>query len=280
VTASLPDDVQAVFDRFITTELTTVGRDGQPVTWPVNPFYERGAPCIDVTTGLGWPKKASDARANPLVAALFSDPIGSGLSDPPMVLVQGTAAVDDHDLEGNRVRYEREFADKLPGSARFTPPPSFKRFMTWYYWRIYINVRPERVYVWPHGEIASEPTLYGAHMEEVRSGHSEEPPRFHASPGGGVISWDQRINQLGSRYRTAVLSLVSPDGFPFAVRVPIGIDAAARWIRIEGEPLGIPFARSGLPDRLRARCAVQPAAELPGPRRSRVRRRRLGAGAS
>jgi hypothetical protein len=38
-----------------------------------------------------------------------------------------------------------------------------------------------------------------------------------------------------------VLSLVSPDGFPFAVRVPVRVDEAARWIRIEGEPTGIPF---------------------------------------
>jgi len=91
VTASLPSTVQSVFDRFITTELTTVDRHGQPITWPVTPYYEPGAPCIDATTGLGYPKKANDARANPLVAMLFSDPTGCGLKRPPMVLVQGTA---------------------------------------------------------------------------------------------------------------------------------------------------------------------------------------------
>ena len=114
--------------------------------------------------------------------------------------------------------------------------------LAWYYTRIYIHVRPERVYVWPGGDIAAEPTLYDAHMEEVRSGHSEEPPRSTPRPSGGVSAWDERIAELGSRYRTAVLSLVSPDGFPFAVRVPVALDAAARWVRIEGEPSGIPFA--------------------------------------
>ena len=78
MTASLPDEVQAVFDRFITTELTTVNRAGQPITWPVTPYYSPGDPCIDVTTGLGYPKKANDARANPLVSLLFSDPTGIG----------------------------------------------------------------------------------------------------------------------------------------------------------------------------------------------------------
>jgi len=242
MTASLPAEVQAVFDRFITTELTTINRAGQPITWPVTPYYSLGDPCIDVTTGLGYPKKANDARANPLVSLLFSDPTGSGLQDPPMVLIQGTAEVDDRDLEANRQRYERESLEKLPATASMHPPDPIKRMLTWYYARIYIHVRPERVYVWPNSDIAAEPTLYDAHMEEVRSGHSEEPARFHAAPVGGVSAWDDRLKELGSQYRTAALSLVSPDGFPFTVRVPVSIDAAGRWIQIDGEPEGIPFA--------------------------------------
>ena len=47
MTASLPSDVQAVCDRFVTTEPTTID-------------------------ALGLPKKARDARANPLVALPFS----------------------------------------------------------------------------------------------------------------------------------------------------------------------------------------------------------------
>ena len=34
MTATLPADVQQVFDRFITTEFTTVDGRGQPITWP------------------------------------------------------------------------------------------------------------------------------------------------------------------------------------------------------------------------------------------------------
>lgn len=241
VTASLPPDVQAVFDRFITTELTTVDRRGQPITWPVTPYYAPGEQCIDVTTGLGYPKKANDARANPLVALLFSDPTGSGITDPPMVLVQGSAQVDDRDLDANRERYARESLEKLPATAKLYPPQPVRKWMNWYFSRIYIHVRPERIYAWPHGDIAKEPELFGAHMEEVRSGHSEEPERFHADPAGGSSVWHQRISELGSRHPTAVLSIVCPDGFPFCVRVPVRVDQAKRWIRIEGEPTGIPF---------------------------------------
>jgi hypothetical protein len=189
VTASLPAEVQAVLDRFTTSELTTVDEHGQPVTWPVKPEYRPGAPCIDL--------RSEQVPANPLVALLFSDPAGSGLTAPPMVLVQGSAHVDEA-----------------------------------------LRVLPERVYVWPNGDVASEPQLYDAHMEEVRSGHSEEPDRYHADPEGGACNWDPRIGELGG---SAVLSLISPDGFPFAVRVPLDPDEAAGVIRIGGAPTAVPF---------------------------------------
>lgn len=240
MTASLPTAVQAVFDRFITTEFTTIDAAGQPITWPVTPYYRPGAPCIDITTSIGLPKKAGDAQANPMVSLLFSNPTGSGLADPPTVLVQGSAHVDDADLEANRRRYERESAEKLPGAVK-PPPGPLRKLIGWYYLRIYVHIRPERVYVWPHGDLGAEPQLYDTHMEEVRSGHSEEPAGFHAAPEGGTRVWDDRIRELGSRYRTAVLSIVCPDGFPFSIRVPISVDPGAQTIRVEADPDAVPL---------------------------------------
>jgi hypothetical protein len=244
VTASLPSDVQAVFQRFITTEYTTVDGSGPPITWPVTPYYEPDAACIDVTTGLGYPKKAGDARANPLVSLLFSDPTGSGLSDAPMVLVQGSAEVDDRDLDANRRRYVREASAKLPATAKLMPPEAIQTRMASYFARIYVHVRPERVYVWPRGDLTTEPQLYDAHMEEVRSSHSEEPERFHASPAGGATAWDPRIEELGTGYPTAVLSIVSPDGFPdftwqtnFQVRGDLQRDSAG-WALVPHKLVG------------------------------------------
>jgi hypothetical protein len=240
VTATLPQEVQQVFDRFVTCEFTTVDRSGQPITWPVNPYYSPGDPCIDLTTGLGYPKKAYDAAANSKVALLFSDPTGSELARPPMVLVQGTADVDDRDLDANRDRYSRESADKIPAVAARQPPELLKKRFSWYYTRIYVHVRPERVYIWPGGDPTSEPRLLDSHLEEVRSGHDEEPDDYHAPPAGSGGVWDQRIEELGSRYDTAVLSLVAPDGFPFSIRVPIEVDRDAGHIRIGEQALGVP----------------------------------------
>jgi Pyridoxamine 5'-phosphate oxidase len=241
MTATLPPEVQQVFDRFVTTEFTTVDRRGQPITWPLTPYYRPGEPCIDVTTGLGYPKKANDARANPKVAMLFSDPTGCGMDQAPQVLVQGTADVDDRDLDANRERYRRELVQKLPSVKRQLPPRFMERMFGWYFTRVYVHVRPERVYVWPDGDVSSAPELFDAHMEEVRSGHDEEPAAAHADTEGGGAAWDERMEELGERYRTAVVSLVAPDGFPFSVRLPIAVDRDAHRVRLEGAPVGVPW---------------------------------------
>jgi hypothetical protein len=240
MTATLPTDVQHVFDRFITTEFTTIDANGQPITWPLTPYYRPGDQCIDVTTGLGYPKKANDARANPKVAMLFSDPTGSGLEHPPQVLVQGTADVDDGDLDANRERYKRELAEKLPATQAQMPPKAFDRFLAWYLTRIYIHVRPERIYVWRAG-VGAEPQLFDAHIEEVRSGRDEEPEAPVAPAAGGREAWDARMDELGKRYPDAAVSLVAPDGFPFSVRLPIEVDRDARRLRLGGAPVGVPW---------------------------------------
>ena len=243
MTSTLPTEVCEVFDRFITTEYVTVDRRGQPIAWPVTPYHHPEEGCVDVTTGLGYPKKADDAAANPRVALLFSDPRGSGLTDAPMVLVQGTAVVDDADLKANRDRYSRESAAKLPAAQKGQPPKFLRGMFSWYYDRIYVHVRPERVFVWELGDTSREPALYDTHVEEVRSGHDELPDEPHAEPeGSGPGPWDERIDRLGGRtYPTAVLSLVSPDGFPFAVRVPVEPDRDAGLVRVGAEPVGVPW---------------------------------------
>lgn len=241
MTSSLPPEVQQTFDRFITCEFTTIGARKQPITWPVTPYYEPGGPTIDVTTGLGYPKKADDARGHPSVSLLFSDPTGCRMERPPQILVQGTAEVNDRDLEANRERYWRESAVKLPGTKGMHPPKAIRGLFNWYYTRIYVLVRPERIFVWPEGDISASPELFDSHIEEVRSGHIEEPELPHEPPEGGPVPWNSRIEELGGQYPTAVLSWTGPDGFPFSARVPVRADRTASRIRIEAEPVGLPF---------------------------------------
>jgi hypothetical protein len=242
VTSSLPQDVRRCFERFVTTEFTTIDARQQPITWPVTPYYRPGGPSIDVTTGLGYPKKADDARRNPHVALLFSDPTGAAIEGDIQVLVQGTAEVDDRDLNANKERYWRESWEKLPGTRDAHPPKLLRGLFGWYYTRIYVRVRPERIFVWGDGDVSAPPEVHDSHLEEVRSGHSEEPPEAHEPKAGGPVAWDERIDELGARHPTAVLSWVGPDGFPLAVRVPVELHRDARRIRIGAEPAGLPLA--------------------------------------
>ena len=240
--SGLPAEVQEVFETFITTEYVTIDDAGQPIAWPVTPYVHDTGDCIDITTGIGYPKKAVDAERNPHVALLFSKPRGSGMTTPPMVLVQGTARVDDADLEANRLRYEREAAVKLPATQDDLPPAMLRRLFSWYFKRLYVHVRPERVYVWAGGDPTAEPTLLDAHIDEVRSGHNEEPEEAVAldvSDAPGV--WDPRLDELGELHETAVLAVVGPDGFPFAIRVPVHPDPAQRVIHVDADPVGVPL---------------------------------------
>ena len=239
MTASLPSDVQAVFDRFITTELTTVDSAGQPITWPVTPYYRPGDPCIDVTTGPRLPEEGQRRARQParLAAVLRSD--RERPDDPPMVLVQGSAEVDDQDLDANRERYARESAEKLPGASRADPPEPFKRFFSWYFTRIYVHVRPERIYVWPPGRrtpsrSSTTPTWRRFAPATPRSPSGSTPPP-RAAPAPGTPG----CTQLGSRLPDRRAAIVSPDGFPFSMRVPVQ--------RRRGQPLD--------PDRRAARGA-------------------------
>ena len=244
MTSTLPDSVQRAFERFVTTEYTTVDRAGQPITWPVTPYYRAGDGAIDITTGLGYPKKADDAQRNPKVSLLFSDPTGSGLDSPCAVLVQGTARVDDSDFDANRERYLRESVAKLPATKAMHPPAFLRGMFSWYYSRIYVYVRPERVFVWSDGDFAQEPALYGSRVDEARSHHSQEPAVPPPAPAGGGVTWDARLDELGNRHPTAVLSLVGPDGFPFSLRMPIETDRAAHRVRLGDLPEWLPAAPS------------------------------------
>jgi hypothetical protein len=100
-----------------------------------------------------------------------------------------------------------------------------------------VRVRPERVYVWQRADLDEEPDLYASHVEEVRSAHNEEPEVGHAPPEGGPVAWDDRLDAL----ERAVLAFVGPDGFPFAVSVPVRADREARVVRIGADPVGAPI---------------------------------------
>ena len=57
-----------------------------------------------------------------------------------------------HIYEGGHMMYHvRESLEKLPATKGMMPPGFMRRLFNWYFTRIYVYVRPERVFVWPGG---------------------------------------------------------------------------------------------------------------------------------
>jgi Pyridoxamine 5'-phosphate oxidase len=157
--AGLPSDIDSVIARYRCCELSTISGDGTPVTWPAVPLPLPDRRQLLLTTSIGFPAKAANIRREPRVSLLYSDPTGSGLPDPPAVLVQGTARVDDEvrtcgaDLEA----HWRLVRSRQPASRWFSASAPARWFLDWYHMRLLIYVTPERVLWWPHRDTTVPP---------------------------------------------------------------------------------------------------------------------------
>ncbi len=158
----IPPDVANVLRHFLTAEFTTMSRSGHPITWPVLPSLEEETFRIAVATSIGLPQKALNIRRDPRVSFLYSDSTGSGLTDPPLVRVEGRATAPDVVLTSmNQVKdraiaaaFERDAIELLrrqPAVGIYTSNSVVKKIMDWYFLRLLIVIEPIRV-SWKLGE--------------------------------------------------------------------------------------------------------------------------------
>jgi hypothetical protein len=157
--AGLPPEVEDVFEEFRTCELSTLARDGTPITWPTLPFWHSAEKRFTVTTSIGLAQKAINVRRNPRVSLLFSDPTASGLKVPPAVLVQGEAEAPD-EIETSVAGFAEELRKVYrwqPASRAYGSNLLTRSFMDWYFMRLSIHVTPRRILWWPGGDIWQEP---------------------------------------------------------------------------------------------------------------------------
>jgi hypothetical protein len=150
-------EIEQVFRAFRTCEFSTLAGDGTPITWPVIPLYLAQEGRFLVTAGLGLPQKAINARRNPKVALFFSDPTGSGLTNPPSVLVQGDAEVPEEIItsiseDENLDALMRKTAVRQPSGSFFSSNPLTRYLFDWYYMRLLIYITIRRVTWWKNGE--------------------------------------------------------------------------------------------------------------------------------
>jgi hypothetical protein len=95
----LPEDrVPHLVDSTWAHEFASRKRGGRPITTSLTPFSGDDGRTIDVNTGLAHPWKTERARNNLQVCLLYSEPKGSLIENPPVILVYGHTPVYDSDL--------------------------------------------------------------------------------------------------------------------------------------------------------------------------------------
>ena len=158
-TADPPPEVDEVLREFRTCEMSTLAKDGTPITWPVLPFWRPEEGRFLITTSIGLPQKAFNVRRNPRVSLLFSNPTASSLKDPPAVLVQGDAEAPD-EVAASVAGFEdevREVFRRQPTSGYYSSNPITRYLFDWYYMRLQIHVTPRRILWWPGGDFGETP---------------------------------------------------------------------------------------------------------------------------
>jgi len=156
----MPVSFLDIINKYYTCEFTTLARDGSPVTWPVSPTLLPDGRFI-AGTSIGLPQKAFNIRRDPKVSLLFSDPTGSGVTEPGAVLVQGDATAEDRIVTD--MLSEPDLANAL--ETVMSRQPSGALWSTWlgkrlwwsYYMRILIYVTPRRAWFWPTRDFAGTP---------------------------------------------------------------------------------------------------------------------------
>ena len=167
VTFNLPPEVERVIREFWTCELSTLARDGTPITWPVLPIYRPGQRQFVILATIGLPQKTINIRRNPRVSLLFSEPLGSGLSSPPAVLVQGNAeapdvihtrwASIDNELREDLLAQTRRVIKDQPAPSAYVSNPVVRYLFDWYFMRLMITITPCRILWWDHGDFGPAP---------------------------------------------------------------------------------------------------------------------------
>ena len=154
----IPPEILAVFHHFRTTELSSIAKDGTPITWPVTTAFDESDSIFIAFTSIGLPQKAYNMRRNPKVSMLFSEPKASGLKNPPAVLVQGDAEVSDEltTIAGLEPVWGKIF--RFQPASKATHGSALSRYlMDWYYMRLRIVIRPKLVRWWENGDFSQAP---------------------------------------------------------------------------------------------------------------------------
>lgn len=145
-----------MFREFCTCEFSTLARDGAPTSWPLITPWQPQEGRFLLTTSIAMSRKALNVRRDGRVSLLFSDPTASGLQNPPALLVQGDGEAPDeiHTSPNEAMEYWIRTFGIQPAGTMYSAYRLMRYLFDWYYMRLYIYVRPRRIFLWPEGDFA------------------------------------------------------------------------------------------------------------------------------
>lgn len=151
----LPEQVEALLNTALVSELTVLDPSGRPVTHPLIPLYD--GELIYLTSSILFSKKLEHIKANPKVSISISDPVAVKTERFARATIQGDATVDDTDLHAGWERVLPLWRAKEPAidfflGKRVALPLFFERAV--------IEVRPRKSYLWEDGRTDQAPKVF------------------------------------------------------------------------------------------------------------------------
>ena len=149
----LPQAVEELLERALVGELTVVGHNGRPVTYPLIPLYDGRT--IYLTSSTLFSRKLEHIRANPKVALSLTDPVAlAGRTD--RATIQGDAVVIDDDPHGGWERLLPIWERKEPAIVAFLKE---RVALPLFFERALIAITPRRVVYWATGHASDAPVV-------------------------------------------------------------------------------------------------------------------------
>jgi hypothetical protein len=216
VPVSWPDTVDEILAGDMTTALSyaTPAKGAVPSAVAPIGMRDRNAGSVTFTTSLGFGKKLERIEADPRISLAYHAREHGRTERPEYVLVEGRAEPIPDPPQERRDDVRDRASDFLgePKSGFF-----WDRWMREYYMvRVPVDVRIERLIVWPDLRCAGEPEVLGAPLPDPPEPQS--PPKKGTGPRIDVDKAASRIGELPH----VLLSYVRADGYPAVVPVEVG----------------------------------------------------------
>ncbi len=150
---ALPYPVARLIDAALVSELTVVGADGRPITYPMTPLLWGDR--IYMTSSALDSAKVAHIKANPRVSFSITNPDAIG-TFTGKVTIQCDAKVAEDDLHAGWEKLVDNWKRKDPGvlgllRSRLAFPLIFERVL--------IELTPRRTWFWPDGRTDRAPQV-------------------------------------------------------------------------------------------------------------------------